>query len=85
LSAVYRDQDGVFHELSAACTHLGCVVQWNGVEKSWDCPCHGSRFSPDGTVLNGPAAKPLERRDAADDSFVRAQADGAVAPPLIPE
>jgi Rieske Fe-S protein len=57
LLAVYRDDHGRFHERSAACTHLGCVVQWNDVERSWDCPCHGSRFGPDGTVLNGPAAK----------------------------
>ena len=85
LLAVYRDQDGVFHELSAACTHLGCVVRWNGVEKSWDCPCHGSRFAPDGTVLNGPAVKPLENRDTGNDSYVRAPADGAAALPPIPE
>jgi glycine/D-amino acid oxidase-like deaminating enzyme/nitrite reductase/ring-hydroxylating ferredoxin subunit len=62
LVAVYRDNDGRFHELSAACTHLGCVVQWNDVEKSWDCPCHGSRFAPDGSVLNGPAPTPLESK-----------------------
>jgi glycine/D-amino acid oxidase-like deaminating enzyme/nitrite reductase/ring-hydroxylating ferredoxin subunit len=72
LLAVYRDNDGRFHELSAACTHLGCVVQWNGVEKSWDCPCHGSRFAPDGVVLNGPASKPLEAHDPGDDESVLA-------------
>jgi glycine/D-amino acid oxidase-like deaminating enzyme/nitrite reductase/ring-hydroxylating ferredoxin subunit len=54
--AVYRDEGGAVHELSAVCTHLGCVVNWNDKEKSWDCPCHGSRFNPeDGHVLNGPA------------------------------
>jgi glycine/D-amino acid oxidase-like deaminating enzyme/nitrite reductase/ring-hydroxylating ferredoxin subunit len=53
--AVYRDPQGELHELSAVCTHLGCVVQWNSGEKSWDCPCHGSRFSVEGEVLNGPA------------------------------
>jgi glycine/D-amino acid oxidase-like deaminating enzyme/nitrite reductase/ring-hydroxylating ferredoxin subunit len=74
LVAVYRDNDGRFHELSAACTHLGCVVQWNDVEKSWDCPCHGSRFGPDGVVLNGPAAKPLERHEPADREDVPARA-----------
>ncbi len=77
LLAVYRDNDGRFHELSAACTHLGCVVQWNDVEKSWDCPCHGSRFAPDGGVLNGPAAKPLERHDHGDDETVAALAPEA--------
>lgn len=53
--AVYRDEQGHVHECSAICPHLGCVVQWNRVEKSWDCPCHGSRFDPLGVVLNGPA------------------------------
>lgn len=59
--AVYRDGEGQLHECSAVCTHLGCVVQWNSGEKSWDCPCHGSRFDGDGRILNGPAIKPLER------------------------
>ena len=58
--AVYRDQNGKIHALSAACTHLGCVVSWNAAETSWDCPCHGSRFSVYGQILHGPAAKPLE-------------------------
>ena len=57
--AIYRDEEGEIHSLSAACTHLGCVVSWNAAEKSWDCPCHGSRFSANGQVLHGPAAKPL--------------------------
>ncbi|HEV3467891.1 MAG TPA: FAD-dependent oxidoreductase [Pyrinomonadaceae bacterium] len=54
--AVYRDEQGTLHERSAICAHLGCVVAWNDKEKSWDCPCHGSRYDPrDGHVLNGPA------------------------------
>jgi glycine/D-amino acid oxidase-like deaminating enzyme/nitrite reductase/ring-hydroxylating ferredoxin subunit len=53
--AVYRDQTGTLHERSAICPHLGCVVQWNTSEKTWDCPCHGSRFDKFGTVINGPA------------------------------
>ena len=57
--AVYRDDGGRLHELSAVCTHLGCVVQWNAGERSWDCPCHGSRFGIDGAILNGPARAPL--------------------------
>jgi glycine/D-amino acid oxidase-like deaminating enzyme/nitrite reductase/ring-hydroxylating ferredoxin subunit len=73
LLAVYRDHDGRYHELSPACTHLGCVVQWNEVEKSWDCPCHGSRYAPDGVVLNGPAAKPLARRGSDDEEVIPAQ------------
>jgi Rieske Fe-S protein len=51
--------DGAVHRVRAACTHLGGVVSWNDVERSWDCPLHGSRFAPDGTVLNGPATSPL--------------------------
>ncbi|MEX2283602.1 MAG: FAD-dependent oxidoreductase [Gemmatimonadota bacterium] len=58
--AAFRDDEGVLHERSAVCTHLKCIVHWNSLEKSWDCPCHGSRFSPVGIVLNGPAISPLE-------------------------
>jgi glycine/D-amino acid oxidase-like deaminating enzyme/nitrite reductase/ring-hydroxylating ferredoxin subunit len=58
--AVYRDEQGVLHERSAVCTHLKCIVDWNSLEKTWDCPCHGSRFDPQGNVLNGPAISPLE-------------------------
>ncbi len=61
--AVYRDQKGVVHALSAKCTHMGCTVKWNPSQKTWDCPCHGSRFSSSGQVVNGPAAKPLEPTD----------------------
>jgi glycine/D-amino acid oxidase-like deaminating enzyme/nitrite reductase/ring-hydroxylating ferredoxin subunit len=59
--AVFRDEEGQTHKLSAVCTHLGCDVRWNSAEKSWDCPCHGSRFTPAGEVVNGPAVKPLEQ------------------------
>jgi Rieske Fe-S protein len=58
--AVYRDQYGKFLKKSAVCTHLGCVIDWNDNAKTWDCPCHGSRYNKDGTVLSGPAKKPLE-------------------------
>lgn len=53
--AAYKDEHGAVHQHSAVCPHLGCVVHWNHAEKTWDCPCHGSRFDPLGTVLNGPA------------------------------
>jgi glycine/D-amino acid oxidase-like deaminating enzyme/nitrite reductase/ring-hydroxylating ferredoxin subunit len=58
--AAYRDDSGKVHERSAVCTHLRCIVDWNPAEKSWDCPCHGSRFDPLGKVMNGPAITPLE-------------------------
>jgi Rieske Fe-S protein len=60
--AAARDDDGTLHAVSARCTHLGCLVTWNDAERSWDCPCHGSRFAPDGTVLEGPAVHRLERK-----------------------
>lgn len=59
--AAYRDEGGQVHKCSAACTHMQCVVQWNAVEKSWDCPCHGSRFDARGRVLMGPAVEDLKR------------------------
>jgi len=59
---VYRDEDGILHAVSLRCTHLGCLLRFNGAETSWDCPCHGSRFDVDGRVLEGPAVDPLERR-----------------------
>ncbi|WP_329129724.1 FAD-dependent oxidoreductase [Streptomyces sp. NBC_01476] len=61
--AVYRDEDGAAHAVSARCTHLGCLVAFNDAERSWDCPCHGSRFGIDGTVTHGPAVRPLEPHD----------------------
>jgi glycine/D-amino acid oxidase-like deaminating enzyme/nitrite reductase/ring-hydroxylating ferredoxin subunit len=59
--AAYCDDRGTLHTRSAACTHLKCIVQWNSAEKTWDCPCHGSRFDPYGKVLNGPAVSALEK------------------------
>lgn len=58
--AVYRDEHGELHALSAKCTHLGCVVHWNSAERSWDCPCHGTRYAKNGEVLHGPAPTPLK-------------------------
>jgi Rieske Fe-S protein len=82
-TAVYRARGGALHRVSAVCTHLGCIVQWNPNEKSWDCPCHGSRFDIEGRVLNGPAVSRLshaetgsardgqrDQRDRADDDAV---------------
>lgn len=60
--AVYRDEFGALHGVSPVCTHLGCHVKFNSAEKTWDCPCHGSRFGIDGTVMNGPALIPLTKK-----------------------
>lgn len=57
--AVYRNEDGTAHAVSARCTHLGCLVAFNEAETVWECPCHGSPFGVDGEVLQGPAVRPL--------------------------
>ncbi|HVL91207.1 MAG TPA: FAD-dependent oxidoreductase [Actinomycetota bacterium] len=64
--AVYRDDAGALHGVSARCTHLGCIVRFNDAERTWDCPCHGSRFDPTGRVLDGPATRPLEPVEVQD-------------------
>jgi Rieske Fe-S protein len=58
--AVCRDDDGTLHACSATCPHLGCIVEWNAAERTWDCPCHGSVFGAGGEVIFGPATKPLK-------------------------
>lgn len=60
--ACHRDDAGTLVMVDAVCTHLGCLVRWNPAERTWDCPCHGSRFAPDGAVIGGPAEEPLEPR-----------------------
>jgi glycine/D-amino acid oxidase-like deaminating enzyme/nitrite reductase/ring-hydroxylating ferredoxin subunit len=61
--AAFRDEQGTLHTVSPICTHLGCDVTWNSAERSWDCPCHGSRFDKDGNVIQGPAIKNLEKKN----------------------
>ena len=61
--AIYKDGKGTVYTFSAVCTHLGCIISWNSLEKSFDCPCHGSRFSNRGKVINGPANNNLEQKD----------------------
>lgn len=64
--AVHRDADGTLRAVSARCTHLGCIVAFNDAEQAWERPCHGSRFAPDGRILQGPAVHPSEKRDVPE-------------------
>jgi Rieske Fe-S protein len=61
--AAFRDDDGTVRAVSAVCTHLGCLVAFNPAERTWDCPCHASRFATDGAVIEGPAVDDLPARD----------------------
>lgn len=65
--AVYMDESGRKHECSGVCTHLGGPLHWNSAERSWDCPCHGARFDPYGTVITGPAVRDLDRIEPAQE------------------
>ncbi|UOE50956.1 FAD-dependent oxidoreductase [Mucilaginibacter sp. SMC90] len=65
--AAYKDETGEIHALNPVCTHAGCIINWNGQEKSWDCPCHGARFDIDGKVLTGPATKDLLKINADEN------------------
>lgn len=62
--AVYKNEDGTVMKFSAFCPHAACIVDWNGAEKTWDCPCHGSRFTADGKFIpnSGPALRDLEKK-----------------------
>ncbi|MFY9613644.1 MAG: Rieske 2Fe-2S domain-containing protein, partial [Tissierellaceae bacterium] len=55
----FKDEEGELHLINITCTHMGCELKWNKAERSWDCPCHGSRFTYDGDIIQGPAVKPL--------------------------
>lgn len=63
--AAYRDDTGTLHTLSATCTHTGCIVKWNSAESTWDCPCHGGRFTALGDILEGPPLAPLPAKPVA--------------------
>jgi Rieske Fe-S protein len=67
--AVYRDPRGELTLLSPVCTHMKCIVGWNDADKTWDCPCHGSRFKATGEVIGGPAEEPLEKMTEKDPQF----------------
>ncbi|QQG44844.1 MAG: FAD-dependent oxidoreductase [Candidatus Roizmanbacteria bacterium] len=61
--AVYKDESGKVTAVSAICTHMGCTVGWNNKDKTWDCPCHGSRYDKTGKVIHGPAVKNLSKKE----------------------
>lgn len=87
--AAYRDPQGELHLLSPVCPHLGCYVHWNDAEKSWDCPCHGSRFSPTGKLLNGPAVTDLASEEYDENApmiaerYEQQRSPDPLGPPLL--
>ncbi|WP_437830321.1 FAD-dependent oxidoreductase [Sorangium sp. So ce1153] len=79
--AVYRDPQGHVHERSAVCTHLGCIVAWNPAERTWDCPCHGSRFECTGRVIRGPATSDLKPVETATPGGTETATPGGAETP----
>jgi 3-phenylpropionate/trans-cinnamate dioxygenase ferredoxin reductase subunit len=79
-TAAYKDEGGRVIALSPRCTHMGCIVDWNDADKTWDCPCHGSRYSFDGKVIQGPAVRGLDGPEGQDERPVQPPADRTVAP-----
>jgi Rieske Fe-S protein len=75
--AVHRDDGGALHAVSPVCTHMGCLVEFNRAERTWDCPCHGSRFAIDGDVVQGPAKRPLAPKHAPDEASAEASSSQA--------
>ena len=69
--AAFRDEHGNLSLVSAVCTHMKCIVSWNNAEKTWDCPCHATRFKPDGTVLEGPAFHPLHKISVEGNKVIK--------------
>ncbi len=84
--AVYRDDHGALTTLNPVCPHLGCIVAWNGAEKTWDCPCHGSRFTSKGDVIAGPAEKPLANQEVSPSAGnpTVVEADDSTFAPAFP-
>ncbi|WJE15506.1 FAD-dependent oxidoreductase [Halobacillus sp. ACCC02827] len=72
-AGAFRDEEGKLHVLDTTCTHLGCEVEWNNAERTWDCPCHGSRFAFDGSVMEGPADRPLMKLAVEDEKDIPVQ------------
>jgi Rieske Fe-S protein len=72
--ALFRDGQGQLHAVSAVCTHLRCILGWNPLDRTWDCPCHGSRFDVNGGVIHGPATVDLERHGLSE---LEKQTEGA--------
>jgi Rieske Fe-S protein len=64
--AAYRDHQGMLHTLDPSCRHMGCIVSWNNAEKTWDCPCHGSRYNAMGEVIDSPAVYELVEKKVKD-------------------
>ena len=72
-ATIARDHLGGLHAVKPTCAHMGCIVSWNDAEESWDCPCHGSRYSVDGQMLNAPTTKDLTKAEPVSESVVWVQ------------
>src|SRR3546814_13837000 len=83
--AAFKDENGQVHSVSAVCSHMGCIFGWNETDRTWDCPCHGSRFELSGELIPGPATQPLgSKLQGRSNMTIACDRPLLIMPPIYP-